>query len=583
GGWPEFLDQALEWLEQDVTVYDMGGRAYRGLEEGAKREIASEVVRYPAGLKSEQAERIKKIILRTDNPHLRVRLFTLFWRADKDLTFQTCRDLVQDDRPWIWWPAMYSLFNRCTEKLRPFGNLPEKMQKRLILVHEAGGGSSRLFGVSSSGRDYDTVAKEAYSMLPAMFTAQLARMDSDACRGVRTVMVKHLDRELATRVMTDFLREISTEPNQRLWAGDSYYFNTCCITAYHIARHINSLYDVNIANVGKFETPENSDAIPHNISRLKQLIADTLQWYDSRSVADNESSVATEIGTVNKTVQSPFSATLPNGMTVELVGVCDIPADGKHWWAADGSPLENVFWDGTTNKEDAKDARQMVFRVRSNDSGPDLAPTASFQVHRQQQPPGSWSGAFFVSKDNQTLEELRGCSFSLHDDHPTVDISATVGYDPWETQATRSVNSDGNLMSTLTKIGILILNDPTEKNGKTAISATLLDQVKAWRFIAIDKQGKFHNSSSAFANGWDEDDENNIVRHQIFKAEFMLPLSQIDKFQFQTRQVETITFKNVSLKPNFKTDVKVDAEGAKSKTRQPVRNSISTARRYFSR
>jgi len=275
GGWPEFLDQALEWLEQDATVYGMVG-PYRDLEEGAKGEIAGEVARYPAGLNSEQAERIKRIILRTDNPHMRVRLYQLFWRADKDLTFQTCRDLVQDDRPWIWWPAMRSLSNRCTEKLRPFENLPEKMQKRKILVHQAGGGSSRLFTVSSSGKDYDTVAKEAYSMLPAMFTANLARMDSSVCHGVRTVMVKHLDRELATRVMTDFLREISAEPMQWLWAGDSYYFNTCCVTAYYIARHINSLYDVNIANLGKYETPENSNAIPHNIFQLKQLIADII-------------------------------------------------------------------------------------------------------------------------------------------------------------------------------------------------------------------------------------------------------------------------------------------------------------------
>ncbi|MHC4693213.1 MAG: M56 family metallopeptidase, partial [Planctomycetota bacterium] len=299
GGWPEFMDLALDWLEKDVIVYDMLGRAYRGLEKEAKEQIAVEVASYPIALNSEQAERLKKIILSKDSPRLGMRLFRIFWRADEDLIFHTCWDLAQDDRPWIWWPAMYSLSNRGNKKLRPFENLPEKIQKRLILVHKAGG-SSRLFDVSSSGKDYETVVKEAYAMLPAMFTARLARMNGRTCNDVRQVMAKHLDREIAAKAMADFLREISTESNQRLWVGDSYYFGTCCSTAYYVARHINSLYDVNIDNLGKYETRENSEAIPRNISQLIQLIADTLQWYDGRSGAGNESGIAAEIGMADR-------------------------------------------------------------------------------------------------------------------------------------------------------------------------------------------------------------------------------------------------------------------------------------------
>ncbi|MDH4238027.1 MAG: DUF1573 domain-containing protein, partial [Phycisphaerae bacterium] len=256
-----------------------------------------------------------------------------------------------------------------------------------------------------------------------------------------------------------------------------------------------------------------------------------------------------------------FAATLPNGVTVELMGVCELPSEGKQWWAADGSLLEDIFWEGSTaNRESSVDARQVVFRIRSDESDPALAPTISFQPKRRLQPPGSWSGAFFVKKDNQTLEEFRGCSFSLHDDHPTIDISADIGYGPWKRQATKRTNSYGNIVSTFTGIGTLILNDPTEKNGKTTISATLLSRVKAWRFVAVDKQGNIHNSGSASSIGLDEDTENKTPEHQICTGKFALPLSQIDKFQFQTRQVETITFKNVSLEPNFKTDVQVESD-----------------------
>ena len=38
--------------------------------------------------------------------------------------------------------------------------------------------------------------------------------------------------------------------------------------------------------------------------------------------------------------QSGFTAILSNGVTVELVGVCEHPSEGKQWWRPDGSMLE---------------------------------------------------------------------------------------------------------------------------------------------------------------------------------------------------------------------------------------------------
>jgi len=37
---------------------------------------------------------------------------------------------------------------------------------------------------------------------------------------------------------------------------------------------------------------------------------------------------------------SEFKATLPNGVTVELIGVCEHPSQGKQWWRPDGKVLE---------------------------------------------------------------------------------------------------------------------------------------------------------------------------------------------------------------------------------------------------
>jgi len=248
----------------------------------------------------------------------------------------------------------------------------------------------------------------------------------------------------------------------------------------------------------------------------------------------------------------PSSArSLSNGVTVELMGVCDIPADGNVWWDAVGNPVEDVYWDGTGRTEPG-DARQAVFRISSNETDPDLLPTIDLSVHRRSAPPGSWSGAFIVSKGNRTLENLRGCSFSLHDDHPTVDISATVGYGPWKTQASRS-GSEASLRSTHTDIGTLLINAPTEKNGKATISATLLGQVEGARFVAVDKQGKAHPGETTTSIAMGNDSGDGPTKHQFLEAEFSLPLSQVDQFQFQTRAVKTFWFKNILLHPNTRT------------------------------
>jgi hypothetical protein len=40
-----------------------------------------------------------------------------------------------------------------------------------------------------------------------------------------------------------------------------------------------------------------------------------------------------------------YKVTLPNGVTVELLGVCEHPSQGKMWWRPDGTPLEESPYD----------------------------------------------------------------------------------------------------------------------------------------------------------------------------------------------------------------------------------------------
>ncbi|MHC4479215.1 MAG: M56 family metallopeptidase, partial [Planctomycetota bacterium] len=278
GGWTEFLDMALEMLGCDLTGLKMVGPPSGYFEKAAREHLPSDVAVYRATVSDVQVSQVKKIILEARNYRTTRPLLHLLAVTNTQAAFDACWQAAQNDRPWIWWPATDLLFRRHVHiaKLRPFENLPEKMQKRLILVREGSGSSGQLFHVSSSGKDYEALAAEAYSMLPGLLSTELA-MHSRICYDVRRLMVKHLDREVAVNAMTQFLRDISQPRMQRAWAQDNFFFGCCCGLAFYIARDFNVWYAVNIGGLG---TDEDEEGLPRNILELRQLTGETLKWYD---------------------------------------------------------------------------------------------------------------------------------------------------------------------------------------------------------------------------------------------------------------------------------------------------------------
>ena len=183
--------------------------------------------------------------------------------------------------------------------------------------------------------------------------------------------------------------------------------------------------------------------------------------------------------------------------------------------------------------EPTKNNRQVIVRLNSPETDPGLKPTMKLAVQRHSAGVGSWVGGGFVYKDKRTLEELSRCTFSLHDDHPTVDLTATVGYGPWQTLATRDAASQGDLTSVMTNAGTAIFNDPVTWDGKTNITLTLLAQLETARLIAIDKNGKTHVCGTMVSSGFSAGAPHNSPAHQLYKGEVALPLDSIDRFLFK--------------------------------------------------
>jgi beta-lactamase regulating signal transducer with metallopeptidase domain len=58
-----------------------------------------------------------------------------------------------------------------------------------------------------------------------------------------------------------------------------------------------------------------------------------------------EETPITQTSSENIETNKTFSATLPSGVTVELLGICEHPSEGKQWWKPDGTLLEQKPYD----------------------------------------------------------------------------------------------------------------------------------------------------------------------------------------------------------------------------------------------
>jgi len=66
-------------------------------------------------------------------------------------------------------------------------------------------------------------------------------------------------------------------------------------------------------------------------------------------------------------IPSKWKVKLPNGATVQFIGICENPSAGKQWWGPDGTPTDYVPYINTEAYGPSRDDRkiyEMVWSVR---------------------------------------------------------------------------------------------------------------------------------------------------------------------------------------------------------------------------
>jgi len=247
-------------------------------------------------------------------------------------------------------------------------------------------------------------------------------------------------------------------------------------------------------------------------------------------------------------VSSKYSASLPNGVTVELVGVCEHPSAGKQWWRPDGSdnPLakpeyRSIFQYSHVN---GKKEYDLIFKSPQFNSDVDLGLKGESDVECT------------IPNSAHSLEGFtteRISSIQVSESLVNCDVSLRVASGVWQTIA-----SGSHLGPYIIGTDTVILNMPSLENGMKVdngpITVTSTIKDRDMRLAIMDDS---NNIIKGIKLSWELNEKN------VEEMSFSFPgrgLLKGDKFLIQTRPYEWIKFLNVSLKPGVKTNFQIEVE-----------------------
>jgi hypothetical protein len=231
-----------------------------------------------------------------------------------------------------------------------------------------------------------------------------------------------------------------------------------------------------------------------------------------------------------------FRTALPDGTTIELLGVSTHPSIPTGWWRPDGTLLA----DAPANSQGFRVApqegcRTLEFAIRArNDNSPGFGFTWKVT-------PSAGGSAQNASRDGRGTEVTGVGAANVPLDAASATISVGIASGQWHTWAT---TSKGARVDATTYAGSgVVLSGPVQSGeGIVVTSSDDVPGVVERRIVAIDKSGQIRAAASP--------QRTRVGKPMMNSVTFAnLALDDVKEFQFQVRPFEFIEFKNVLLAP----------------------------------
>ncbi|MCH7557642.1 MAG: HEAT repeat domain-containing protein [Planctomycetes bacterium] len=251
---------------------------------------------------------------------------------------------------------------------------------------------------------------------------------------------------------------------------------------------------------------------------------------------------------------SVFKKTLPNGVTVELVGICEHPSEGKQWWRPDGSLVEvrPYLHLGYSMSSVSQKVLEAAFKTNMSDD------EIGFTINERE------SGGLVHPLDDNPIEDIWAGCVRFDKDAERGSFLLGVATGRWAIISRSPAEGSSGQSSSE---GDFTWGQFHQENESAVIPVThnIRKQQQDYRVVAIDTSGNTHTSWGKFyggSNDW-------TVTTSKFRN---LTVEKIKEFQFQTRPYQWFEFRNVSLRPGQKTDVQID--GGKADDKAQIENAI---------
>lgn len=273
-----------------------------------------------------------------------------------------------------------------------------------------------------------------------------------------------------------------------------------------------------------------------------------------------------ELGIVEtKQIPDHFTATLPDDVVVELVGVCEHPSEGKQWWQPDGTPIEtddlpDYDYDDAVTVRENEYARLLAFKL---DDKVVQGAGISWSLENSNE------SRFAPDYTDKTRTKRRSVQVILAAFPETLEcanlrLGITAGH--WKAVASGTDGTRGaQTLDSITQSDV-IYHEAHEENGTTSISAThLLGPNYDCRIYARGKNGEIYEPRK-YSNGGRQ--------MRLCKSEFDIPLEKVKLFHLQARPFQWVTFENISLQRGLKTNVKMKMERPNIQTEESIQRRI---------
>ena len=256
---------------------------------------------------------------------------------------------------------------------------------------------------------------------------------------------------------------------------------------------------------------------------------------------------------VNAQKSNRFEATLSNGVTVELAGVCEHPSAGKQWWRPDGTLMDTHqfrdydYDDALTVKEDEY-ARLLALKF-DDDVVHDIQISSSLEDSR-----GRRFAPDYSDRKRRIRRPIQVILAAFRETTESTNLRLGIAAEPWKTVSAGTHGRSVAYARDSIAQRAIIYSEAIEKNGRICITAThLVDAGYDCRIYARGKGGEVYEPLK-YSNG------GGGTEMHLCKSEFDIPLEKIGWFHLQARPFQWVTFKNISLQPGKETDVQIEVE-----------------------